>query len=55
MAKNKKILLTVGAVVLVAVIAFVCLFAFKEEEKAIYTVTFDSNGGNVISSNEVQP
>ena len=53
MAKNKKILLIVGAVVLFAVIAMICLFTFKEE-KAIYIVTFDSNGGNVIPEQSVE-
>ena len=54
MAKNKKILLIVGAIVLLAVIVAICLFAFKDEEKATYTVTFNSNGGNAISEQVVE-
>ena len=54
MAKNKKILLIVGAIVLLAVIVAICLFAFKDEEKATYIVRFNSNGGNAISEQVVE-
>ena len=54
MAKNKKILLIVGAIVLLVVIATICLFAFKDKEKAMYVVTFNSNGGNTISEQNIE-
>ena len=54
MATSKKILLIVGAIALVVVVALICLFTSKEDEKTIYTVTFNSNGGNVISEQSVE-
>ena len=54
MAKNKKILLIVGTIVLLVVIATICLFAFKEKEKAIYVVAFNSNSGSTISEQNIE-
>ena len=54
MAKNKKILLIVGTIVLLVVIATICLFAFKDKEKAIYVVAFNSNSGSTISEQNIE-
>jgi len=54
MAKNKKIIFIVGAIVLLLSISMICLFAFKNKEKAIYVVTFDSNNGSAISEQNVE-
>ena len=54
MAKNKKILLIVGAIVLLVVIATICLFVFKDKEKATYIVTFNSNGGSAIPNQNIE-
>jgi len=51
MTKNKKILLAVGIIALIVIIALI--FALKNE-KAIYTVTFNSNGGSAVASQSVE-
>lgn len=53
MAKNKNLRI-VGAIVLLVVIATVCLFAFREKQKAMYIVTFNSNGGSAISVQNIE-
>lgn len=54
MLKNKKILLGVGISLCVVVIAVICFFAFFGKEMPTYTVTFDSDGGTVISETVVE-
>lgn len=54
MTKNKKILLIIGVVILITIIVFLCLFAFKDKEKMTYIVTFDSKGGSGVSEQIIE-
>ena len=51
--KKKKIFLIIGIVTLIIIVGMLILF-FKDKEKNIYIISFDSNGGTVVLEQKVK-